>query len=172
MTDSSQPPARRRTRPTPWLDTVAGGLALRRPRDADAAQQVVDRADWLNPSDRALVLAVLRDGQSVSALARVQEGCPRSLRRRLGAAVARLTDDRTVFVARHLGAIAAANPTRARVARAFYLHGLTMRAIATAHKLSLHTVRAHRLAVEGMYEASRAEPKSPAATRQPDRTWR
>lgn len=164
-------PARRRTRPTPWLDTLAGAMDLRRPRDAEAAQRVIDRADWLGPSDKALVLAVLRDGLPVSDLARVQESCPRSLRRRLAAAVARLTDDRTVFVARHLTAIAAANPTRARVARAFYLQGQTMRAIAKAHKLSLHTVRAHRLAVEGMYEAARSAPTTNTAPR-PDRTWR
>lgn len=162
-----KPTERRRTRPSAWLDTMAGGLDLRRPRDAEAARQVVDRADWLSPPDRALVLAVLRDGQAVTDLARVLEGNPRALRRRLGAAVARLTDERTVFVARHLPAIEAASPTRARVARAFYLQGQTMRAIALANRLSLHTVRAHRLAVEGMFEAARSNPPA-----HPDRSWR
>jgi transposase-like protein len=160
---------RRRTKSSPWLDTLGGGLDLRRTGDAAAADRVVDRADWLDGPDRALVLAVLRDGLSVADLARIQDACPRALRRRLGAAVARLSDPRAVFVARNLAAIGAASPTRARVARAYYLHGRPMRAIARTHNLSLHTVRAHRTAIEGMFAGATAANEH---TPRPDRAWR
>jgi hypothetical protein len=163
----------RRTHAADWLDRT-DAIDLRRARDAQAADRVILRADWLPSPDRALVLAVLRDGQSVAALARIQRTNPRTLRRRLAAAVARLSDDRTAFVATH----AASMPrTRALVARGLYLRGQTLRAIADAHALSLHTVRAHRQAIDGMYEAWRAAGRPAPASRDgaphtlPDRSW-
>ncbi|MCC5822896.1 MAG: hypothetical protein LAT64_04775 [Phycisphaerales bacterium] len=144
-------PARRRTVASASLDRTSP-LDLRKHRDAEAAGLLVLRADWLSPADRALVVAVLRDGQSVAAMARATGMDPRSLRRRFAQAASRLLDDRTVFVARLLPSLTG---TRARVARAFYLEGRSLRAIANEQRLGLHTVRAHRQAIEGMYEASR-----------------
>lgn len=187
--DRSQPdhahqPARRprrRTYAAGWLDDL-GHLDLRRPRDAEAADRVIHRADWLGPSDRALVLAVFRDSMSVTDLARAHDTCPRSLRRRLAAALARINDDHAPFVIAHtttqLGPPAITG-VRARIARAVYLQGRSMRAIADDLGVSLHTVRAHRQAVDALYDAwkhqgspvaSLTKPANP--NRSPDRTWR
>jgi lambda repressor-like predicted transcriptional regulator len=176
---------RRRTYTAAWLDDL-GHLDLRRPRDSEAADRIIQRAEWLGPSDRALVLAVFREGISVTALARAHDACPRTLRRRLAAAVARLNDDRTAFVIAHTTAMPgmpgvsgqpAITGVRARIARALYLHGSTMRALADDLQLSLHTVRAHRQAVDALYEAwkHRAATHATHATQKPttpDRSWR
>jgi hypothetical protein len=44
-----------------------------------------------------------------------------------------------------------------------------MRAIARTHNLSLHTVRAHRTAIEGMFAGATAANEH---TPRPDRAWR
>lgn len=178
---------RRRTYAAAWLDEL-GALDLRRPRDAEAADRVIHRAEWLGPADRALVLAVFRDGMTVTALARANDACPRTLRRRLHAAVSRINDDRAAFVVAQTTAMPAVSGTpsppaitgvRARIARSIYLHGCTMRALADTLDLSLHTVRAHRQAVDALYDAWKHQgaavttitprPTKPAS---PDRTWR
>ncbi len=161
MPDHAEPTRTARTAPrrtvsADWLDQTTG-VDLRRPRDRQAADRLVLRADWLAPADRDLVLAVLRDGQTIAALARLHHADPRLLRRRFAALVARLLDERTAFVARTLPTL---RGTRARVAKAFYLHGRTLRAIADEHNLTLHVVRAHRQAIEGLYEAARNNPRA------------
>lgn len=155
-------PTARRTLPSGWMDHHALDLRLTQ-RDPETTRLVLLRVAWLTPEDRALVQAVLRDDHSIAALARMSRQDPRTLRRRFAAAVARVLDERTAFVARTLPTLTGA---RARVARAFYIEGRTLRDIATEHNLGLHTVRAHRQAIEGLFEAS----LNPSPT--PDRAWR
>ncbi len=160
--DAPGPRTARRVHAADWLDRLAP-IDLRRPREGAAAELALSRADWLGPEDRALVEAVLRDGVCVTTLARAAGAEPRALRRRFAALVNRLLDERTAFVAR---AIPAMSATRAKVARGCFLRGQTQREVARANRLSLHTVRAHRQAIQALYELARD-----GATNI-DRTWR
>ncbi len=170
--DSTQPhpfPARRGATPTAWLDRLTP-LDLRRPRDTQPVDLILARVDWLAPAERDLVLTVLRDARSISAIARDTGANPRVLRRSFAGAVARLLDERTVYIAATLPRL---RGLRAKVARAHYLQGQTLRAIADADRASLHAVRAHRVAIESLYDAyrNRRKPRAPIPTT-PDRSWR
>ena len=158
---STGPRARRGSTPTPWLDR-ASPVDLRKALDAEAAERIALRASWLAPADRSLVLAVVRDGHSLAGLARATGRDQRALRRRFARSVSRLLDERTAVVARALPTMGRA---RAGVARVFYLEGRTLREAADELGLGLHTVRAHRQAIEGVIEAARRADA-------PDRRWR
>jgi len=175
-TQSHASPSRRGCTPSAWLDRLTP-LDLRRARDAQPVDRVLARADWLAPAERDLVLAVLADARPIAQIARDTGANPRVLRRSFAGAVARLLDERTVFVASTLPRL---RGLRARVARAHYLQGQTLRAIAQADGSSLHAVRAHRVAIESLYDAyrSRRQPRpatptaSPSNPTLPDRSWR
>lgn len=171
------PSAARRTRPASWTDRL-DALDLRRVRDREATDRILERAAWLDPEQRALIETVLRDNQPISQVARATGLDARVLRRRFAVAVARALDDRTAFVAHTLPHLSG---TRARVAEGFYLHGRTLRAIAADLRLSLHTIRAQREVIEAMYQSSRraatipnpttSTPTTPTTPNRPDRRW-
>ncbi len=175
MTTPSEPthstpfPARRGATPIAWLDRLTP-LDLRRPRDTQPVDLILARVDWLAPPERDLVLTVLRDARSISAIARDTGANPRILRRTFAGAVSRLLDERTVYIAATLPRL---RGLRAKVARAHYLQGQTLRAIADADRASLHAVRAHRVALESLYDAyrSRRQPRASIPST-PDRSWR
>jgi len=166
---SAPRPAARRTRPASWTDRL-DSLNLRRIRDREATDRILQRAVWLDPEQRALIETVLRDHQSLSQVARATGIDARALRRRFAVAVARALDDRTAFVAHALPQFTG---TRLRVAEGFYLHGRTLRAIAAELRISLHTIRSHREVIEAMYQSSRRPPATPTHPNNtlPNRGW-
>ena len=117
---------------------------LRRRRDERAADVIVRRAAFLLPPDKALLLAVYRDGASAADLARLHRQDPRNLRRRIRALVQRVLGPRFVYVLRHRDRW---TPTRAKVATACAVHGMTLREASSHLRVSLHTVRKHMDAV-------------------------
>ncbi len=122
---------------------------LRRKRRREVVERVVERAELLSPSDRALVLAYYRDGQRASDIARLAGEPVRALRRRLRRVVERVLSPRFEFVAsRRL----TWTPTRRRVACACVLEGYTLRETSRRLALSLHSVRRHHDAVQAMFE--------------------
>ncbi len=123
---------------------------LRRKRRRDLVERIVERADLLAPSDRALVHAHYRDGRSVVEIASLGGGSPRSLRRRLKRLVERELDPLFTFVARSRTSW---SHTRRRVATSLMLEGRSMRETGERLGLSLHTVRRHHDAVRALFES-------------------
>lgn len=150
--------------PTPNTP-AAPSLDLRRTRDESLGATIAERARWLNEPDRTLVLAVFRDGVAAADLARIHGLPPRAIRRTVTRAAQRLLNPMAPFVARHAPDW---TPTRARVARSIYIHGRSMRATADHAGLSLHAVRIHRDAIEGMFDELQHQ-RTRAGI---DRTWR
>lgn len=124
---------------------------LRRRFDRKQAEQIVAKAMFLAPSDRALVLAVFRDHVTVEALARAAGTSAPRMRRRLRSLVRRLLSWRFEWAlrARHQWA-----PARRRVAEACYFQGLTQRQIARRFQISLYAVRSHLAALRALEEVA------------------
>lgn len=154
------------TRTASWLGDRSDQFDLRRTRDDRTADRVVSRAEWLPEPERSLILSVFRDGTPVATLARVREGDPRTLRRRVARAASRLLDDRAAFVALRMHAWP---PPRQRVARAIFHHGVSLRQAARDTGLTLHAVRTHRDAILGLFEAESARHAKGSGV---DRSWR
>lgn len=121
-------------------------VGLRDPRRGHN-QEVVQRAEWLEESDAALVRATYRDGHAAAAVARIMQQDERGLQRRLRKLIARLVSAEFSVVIQHWGNW---NSTRRAVARACVLHGRSIRVAAEQLNLSLHTVRRHREAILAM----------------------
>lgn len=156
------------TQTASWLGDRSGAIDLRRSIDDRTAETVVNRAGWLEEPERAMVLAVFRDGLSAAEVARIRGEEPRLVRRSVSKAAARLLEPIAAYVA----ARAEDWPTpRARVARSIYHHGRSMRETARVQGLSLYTVRTHRDAIEGVYEMERAQAGRTNA-KGVDRRWR
>ncbi len=130
----------------------ASALDLRRRLVREQAETLVLRAALLAPEDRALIVAVYRDGSSARDAALVRGVSARSVRQRIRALVRRMASARFEFVARALDAMPA---ERRAVARAVALEGRALRDTARRLGLSLHTVRAHAEALWVMQEAWR-----------------
>lgn len=129
---------------------------LRRRRRRELCDQVLARAAWLEPSDRALLEAVYRDGRSAVELAQLTGDNPRTLRRRIRRLVRRVLGPEFAFVA---GRRERWTSSRRRVAEACILHGQSMRTAASELGVSLHTVRRHLAAIRAQYEVqSDAQP--------------
>lgn len=153
---------------------------MRRRRNAEAAELVVRRAEFLAPEDRALLRAIYADGLSISQVALLRQTAPttntlaaqgsdttpasgavsrpgvagaRRVRARVRALVERALSPMFVFVASRQ---ADWTPTRRRVAQAVYLHGMTLREAASALGVSLHVVRRHADAVRTLAEEHHA----------------
>lgn len=148
--------------------SAAGELPLtplpdlrRRDRRGQGIDLLVSRADALAPADRALILAVYRDGLPVSeVVGLLQLGRRRSVavpihavsvRRRLRSLVRHLLSPRFVYVWRHAGSW---GPSRRRVAEICILQDRPMRDAAVELGLSAYQVRHHRHAVDALLEAA------------------
>ncbi len=127
------------------------GADLRRRRRGAWVDQVLDRAGWLPPPERALVESVFRDGRTAVEIAHLTRQDPRAVRRRVRRAVDRALSDRVAFVMR---ARTRWTPTRRRVADLTILEGLSMRAASQRLGVSYHTVRRHKEAIEALYNAA------------------
>lgn len=111
------------------------------------AEAILGRSQWLPPADRALVAAVFDRGQRLRDLSRLTGTPERTLRRRLKALVRRALSVEFAFVAsRH----AQWSPTLRAVAVAVFLHGRSIRAVASDLGLSTYTVRLKRDTVTSM----------------------
>ncbi len=158
------PAPKRIVRPGDAFDPAQAG-DLRRRRERDLIETLVDRAVHLPAADRALVEAVYREGRPVVELAPLVGEPARVLRRRVRRLVTRLLSKPFLLVA-------AASPrwprVRANVARLCVIEGLSMREAARASGLTLHTVRQHMRAVEAICEAlANTPPSHPAAAHHP-----
>ncbi|MFG0258404.1 MAG: hypothetical protein ACF8GE_10925 [Phycisphaerales bacterium JB043] len=141
------------TSPEGGIDPIAAA-DLRRSRERELSDIIVMRASWLLPEDRALLLAVYRDGMQASDIARLRGESVRSTRHRLRVLIHRVLDPMYIFVLRHRDQWPA---TRRRVATARFLQGRSLRQCATHLQLSLHSVRRHVEAIHLLAETSRSQ---------------
>lgn len=136
---------------------------LRRRRRRAFADRLLALAEHLPAHERTLIEASYRDALRVVELAALvggrepDEARVRAMRRRIRVLVRRLLDPRFEFVVHALANTegiprAPWSPLRARVAREFYLHGRTMRAIAAETRESFYSIRRHRDAVEALFD--------------------
>lgn len=137
-------------------------LDLRRKREGDFSDTMVRRAHWLEPDDRELVLAMFQRDQSASEIALLSNEDPRNIRRRLKHLIARLNDPTVAYVVAHHKQWPR---TRRAIARELYIRGRTMRQASERFRMSLHSVRKHRDAIETMCQAQGND-------KRPSRTWR
>lgn len=126
--------------------TEAEGSLRRRVLDAQA-DALLRRAHVLDPDDRALLEALLREGESFLGAARSRGVCTRTVRRRMRRLINRMASERFLFVlAQHLSWPLG----RRRVGEACVLRGRSMRAAARELSLSVHAVRRHLAVVSAM----------------------
>lgn len=121
---------------------------LRRRRTRELAEIVVDHAQELRTEDRAVVMAIYRDGMTAQDVAELRREPARRIRQRVRRLVSRLLSDRFLFVLRERDGWP---PRRQRVARACVLEGRSMRAAAEHLRMSLHGVRREMQVVDAMY---------------------
>lgn len=124
---------------------------LRR-RNRDLAEEIVARAEHLDPVQRELVRAVFRDGRPAKEIAVLLGAPSRAVRFRLHRIVQRIMTDEYLFVARNIHKW---SETRRQVALATFINGLTLRAAAEQLGMSIHAVRRHHQAVIVLYVESR-----------------
>lgn len=103
-------------------------------------ERLIDRAQYLATTDRALLEQVYGQGTSLTAVARLMGQTPRTLQRRFAKIIQRVNNKEFVFVARHQALLS--QPQR-QVARKVVLQGKTLRQTAVESGLSLHQVRRH-----------------------------
>lgn len=127
---------------------------LRRRVDREVADLLIARAPWVTPEERALVLAVYRDGLRLREFGAFAPCAPKTLRQRLKRAVTRMLSPRFAFV---LMEREHWSPMRRRIADECVLRGRSMRETAGALGLSLHAVRRHMEFISAMESAREAE---------------
>ncbi len=118
-------------------------------RHRDAAEKLLDYADFLESADRALLRAIFDRGLSATEFARAMGQPPRRVRQRVQRLVQRLGSTPFQFVLRNRYAWSAA---RRQVAESIFLRGLTQRRAAAQLGLSLHQVRQEIERVRALYE--------------------
>jgi DNA-directed RNA polymerase specialized sigma24 family protein len=117
-----------------------------------SSERLVEGAAWLLPSDRALVIAVYRDGVRPADVASAAGIGVRVVRRRLRRLCSRVLSERFWFV---VGARDAWSPVCRRVATACVLQGRSKREAARFLQVTLHRVRAELEVVEAHFAARR-----------------
>lgn len=181
---SSRPPSRRK-------DAHDLRRSARRADGRDHGQLCVERSIHLDPAERALVLAVYRDGMSLKELADllttpVQQGCSslpdtdirrsgaarvRLLRRRLRRTVSRLLSPKFEFCAAYIEprdqeerrrlGLPCWPPLRRRVAEECVIRGCSIRSAARTLDVSLHIVRGEIDRIHALFESHMRHPRSP-----------
>ena len=117
------------------------------------ADVVLDRAEYLDDPERALIRQAYGQGVGTDDLAAVLGVTRRTVQRRLQRLVERLTDPITVFVLRHEQRW---DRLTAGIAVSVWVKGLPLRQAAAKHRVSLHTVRQQLAHVRGMHAAAEA----------------
>ncbi|MFA9479654.1 helix-turn-helix domain-containing protein [Phycisphaerales bacterium AB-hyl4] len=110
----------------------------------DAAERLLQRAQYLAPHDRLLLEQIYRHGLSVADVARLLNDRPRTLQRRVKRLLTRLNDPLFRFVAGRLEMLPRDMQTTARLV---VLEGKALRDTARSTGLTLHRVRQHLDAV-------------------------
>lgn len=117
---------------------------------AELAELVRGRAEGLDPSDRAVLEAVLIAGQSVAEVSKIAGVPTRRMHRRVARLLARLATPAYGYV---LARRAGWPPKRRRVAEACVLRGLSQRAAAAELGLTLYVVRYHTQRIAAQVES-------------------
>lgn len=122
-----------------------------RHRHRDHIERLVQYAQYLPPTDRALLCSVYERGLSTTELARVMGTRPRAIRARLQRLLARLDSPtfRYVLQARHNW------PPRTRqIAEALFIHGQTQRTTAAKLQTTVHQIRRESDRIRAIAEAT------------------
>jgi DNA-directed RNA polymerase specialized sigma24 family protein len=117
---------------------------------AAAAERMLALAEWLPPTDRALIVAMYKDGLSGVAIARLRGEPVEVVRRRLARVIKRMNTPVFALVAVQSSAWPRA---RAEAARLCVLEGLSIRAAAERAGITAHQVRREIITVRAMAEA-------------------
>lgn len=150
--------------PVENLPAPAASTDLRRARKREALDRVVESSAVLPEAERALVLAVYRDGRTAVEIAALMREPPQRIRRRLKSIVRRLSNPRLAFV---VAASGAWPERRRRIAWAVFAEGRSIRHVAHQEGLTLYAVRRHLHAIEALFESRSSTPGAwiPARTR-------
>lgn len=140
------------------LDAAAD---LRRVPDRDTIETLLQRARYLMPEDGAILIACYQDGLRISDLANLRQISIRTMRRHIKRLAIRIISPIFEYVMLYESSWPA---TRARIARAVYLQGQSLRAVADSLHMSLHIVRRQAQCIRAIYEDhaySNSAPRSP-----------
>lgn len=132
-------------------------------------ERLAQLADELERADRDLIHSIIDRGQTIAALARATGVSRRSLNRRFNRLIRRLSDERVRIVLRDRDCWP---PLRRKVATDLFIRGLTQRATAQRHRISLHCLRNERQIIEGLLEADRIAQFPPPVARSRSRARR
>ncbi|MEM7680950.1 MAG: hypothetical protein AAF288_03245 [Planctomycetota bacterium] len=115
-----------------------------------AVETLLERAQHLPEPDRMLMHQVYAQGLSIARVAHATGRHPRTLQRHAERLVRRMRSRSFQFIAQHLDLL----PRDLQpVARARFLHGLSLRDIARQSRLSLHKVRTRVHTLETLIRA-------------------
>lgn len=142
-------------------------LDLRKKRSGSLTDQLVDRAEWLEPKDRELIYAMFRDGKTAQEIAHLQGQCARHTRRHIKQLVARLCDPRVAYVVAHHEKW---SKSRSAIARSLFIQGRSMRETTDTLGVSFYCVRKHREAIDAMCQTLPSPSKS--SSHAISRAWR
>ena len=136
----------------PALD-IPPYVDLRRHRNQPLAESLLDAAQFLDEPDRALIVAIFRNGDTVNAVA-ARRGCSRhAVSRRVRMLADRLTSPRFMFA---LACLPDWPNERQAIARACILNGRSVRDAATSLRLTLYTVRRELHLINDLYREAEA----------------
>ncbi len=120
----------------------------------ELVERMLNLAELLGPSDKALVQAVLDRGISVSQFARAFGRRPRTVRKRLHRLVDHVGSDRFQFIVHHRRRW----PTRRRqVADLVFLRGVTQQEAARRLSITIHQLRMEIHGIETLCDSDAAE---------------
>lgn len=129
----------------------------RRQRWRAGVDHLLERSEFLPQEERELINAVFRNGTSVVRLAKLtgNPSAARRLRRRVHLIVERALSGSFAAMARCLSRGEAGDwpRTRKRVGELLFIEGKTLRQAAVELRRSVHWVRAHRTALEAIFES-------------------
>ncbi len=134
-----------------WLDKVTDDIDLRKRHTNTLTDQLVHRAHWLEKDDQSLIIAMFRDGQSASQIAKLIGQDPRHVRRRIKRLVHRLNDPRVAYVVEHCEAW---SRSKRAIAQSLFIQGHSIREVTENLGVSFYSVRKHREAINAMSQAN------------------
>ena len=123
------------------LRTPSPNFDLRRTRSTNFPPSLLTWADFLDPTDRAILHSIFRDGQRIKTVAATASMSPDSLRKRVRRLLDRVVDPDFQAIARHLGQFP---PQHAEIARRCILYGHSVTRVAKDLRLAPSEVRRQR----------------------------
>ncbi len=137
MADPPHPRAIDEARPAPPLVAAQGRGRARLHRRA-ATETLIQRAQHLPPETRALAHAYFALGMELRELALLHHRTPRQMRRRIERLRETLSDPAFVMAALYADRLPRAV---AALAKAYWIEGITIRALAASDSQSIHAIR-------------------------------